>query len=60
MERRFIKTNYQALLIAQTKRTIDRKCNCAFFKVEADDEGGVWFACTVKEVSNDRLRDCFV
>ena len=30
------------------------------FKAEAVNEEGVWCACTVEEVSNDRLRDRFV
>ena len=30
------------------------------FKAEAVDEEGVWCVCTVEEVSNDRLRNCFV
>ena len=29
-------------------------------KAEAVTEEGVWCACTVEEVSNDRLRDCYV
>ena len=48
----------------QTKRTVDRKCNRTFttsgFKAEAVNEEGVWGNCTVEEVSNDRLRICFV
>ena len=53
----------KAVLIAQTKRTGDRKCNHLCFHnqwAEAVDEKGVWCTCTVEEVSNDRLRDRFV
>ena len=30
------------------------------FKAKAVDEEGVWCACTVEEITNDRLRDRFV
>ena len=64
MECRFIKTNYLALLIAQTKRTDDKNVIVLLqpvgFKAEAVDEEGVWCAHTAEEVSNNQLRDRFV
>ena len=51
---------HQKKLNTQLTKNVIMLSQLVGFKAKVVDEEGVWCACTVEEISNDRLHDHFV